>query len=159
MSKSRNLADLLDASGNVNKTALPEASILQVIQNSSSSSASTSSTAYSDVTNLTVTVTPSSTSSKILIHVSGYASYNLVSGVNVNYTHKLARGSSSLNTRILSAQSGAGGLQAKGSLSFTYLDAPASTSAQTYKIEHKISNSSSTGTTSNARIVVMEVAG
>ena len=133
--------------------------ILQVVQNTTVGSSSTTSTTAVDVTNLTVTITPSSTSSKILILASARGAYTLVAATNVTFTQTLVRTSTTLVTRGLTVASGSGGLQATGSLAVQYVDSPATTSATTYKIQHYVSSGSSTGTTDEGWIIAMEIAG
>ena len=83
----------------------------------------------------------------------------LVAGTNVSYTHQVLRDSTSLGERRIAAASGSGGLQARGSFSFTILDTPSSTATLVYKAQHKISSSSSTAQASDTSIVLMEVSG
>lgn len=133
--------------------------ILQVVQNSTVGSSSTTSTTAVDVTNLTVTITPSSTSSKILILSSARCAYTLVAATNVTMTQTLVRTATTLVTRGLAAGSGGGGLQATASLAIQYVDSPATTSATTYKIQHNVSSVLSTGTTDEGWIIAMEISG
>ena len=89
----------------------------------------------------------------------------MVASVNQAYTQRLIRtvgGTDTiLNTRNLSAQSGAGGLQVFASTAFSELDSPSTTSEVTYKIEHKVNNSGSSGQagSSGNYIIVMEIQG
>ena len=66
--------------------------ILQVVQTSKTDDFSTTSTSYTDVTGFSATITPSSTSSKVLVMVSSNTS---TSGGN-NAMMKLVRGSTCL---------------------------------------------------------------
>jgi hypothetical protein len=164
---------LVDASGNAKlstastkilnssgRTILNQTgSILQIVQNSTVGNSSTTSTTAVDVTNLTVTITPESTSSKILILSSARCQYGLVAATNVTMTQRLVRTSTTLVTRVLAVGSGSGGLQATGSLAIQYVDSPATTSATTYKIQHLVSTASSTGTTDEGWIIAMEISG
>jgi len=133
--------------------------ILQVVQNTSTGASSTTSTTFVDVTNFTVSITPSSTSSKILIIASSRLINTLVAATNVQYYQALLRGATSLMERYMGAESAAGGLQALDSLSVCYLDSPATTSATTYKIQHRVSIGTSTGSCSEGYIIAMEIAG
>jgi hypothetical protein len=132
--------------------------ILQVLQNSTVGGSSTTSTSYVDITNGTVTITPSSASSKILVIASGNSFSTLVGGVNVIGYVQLVRTSTSIQEQTFSAQSGSGGLQGYFPTSFCVLDSPATTSAVTYKLQQRVSTGSSTLTTTNYRIIVQEVA-
>ena len=108
--------------------------ILQVIQSTYSTTVTTTSTSFQD-TNLSVTITPSLTSSKILIY--GFINDCVKTNTNANTSlaFQIVRGSSQI-----SYVSSGGGYTASASYlvfpqSMGYLDSPASTSAQTYKIQ------------------------
>lgn len=148
---------LLNSSGRtmLNQTG----AILQVVQNSTVGNSSTTSTTAVDITNFTVTITPSSTSSKILILASARLTNSLVAATNVIYHQTLVRTSTTLVSRHLAAESGSGGLQAKGSLAISYLDSPSTTSATTYKIQHYSSSASSTVICDEGWIIAMEISG
>jgi hypothetical protein len=131
-------ADL--ASGAITAGALPNGSILQVVSTTKSDTFSTSSTDFVDVTGLSVSITPSSTSNKILVLV------NLTGDGTAGDTravYRLVRGSTVI------AQGDAAGSRPRGfggiyhpsdtntveSISAVHLDSPASTSEQTYKVQ------------------------
>lgn len=132
--------------------------ILQVLTNSTIGDSSTTSTSYVDMTNATVTITPSSASSKILVIASGNMFASIVSGVNVIAYSRLLRNSTALQEQLGSAQSGSGGLQGYFPTSFCWLDSPATTSAVTYKLQQRVNNASSTMNASQFKIIVQEVA-
>jgi hypothetical protein len=138
---------------------MPAGSVLQVLQNSTVGGSSTSSTSYVDMTNGTVTITPSSASSNILVIASGNSFATLVGGVNVIGYVQLVRTSTSIQERLFSAESGSGGLQGNFPTSFCVLDSPATTSAVTYKLQQRVSTGSSSAITSGYRIIVQEIAG
>jgi len=133
--------------------------ILQIVGSTTVGSLSSTSTSYVDTTNATVTITPSSASSKILVMVSGYMLQGLVASTNINMFAQVLRGATVLQDTIGYAQSSAGGLQASTPFSFIYLDSPATTSATTYKIQQKSSTASTTLATSGVWIIVQEIAG
>jgi hypothetical protein len=56
--------------------------------------------------------------------------------------------------------SGAGGVDAGiiGAISYSYMDAPATASAVTYKLQQKVSTASSTLTSTNIWLIAMEIA-
>jgi hypothetical protein len=60
-------ADAVVTNGVIVSSALPAGSILQVVSTTKSDTFSTSSTSYTDVTGLSASITPRSTSSKILV--------------------------------------------------------------------------------------------
>jgi hypothetical protein len=138
---------------------MPAGSVLQVLQNSTVGGSSTTSTSYVDMTNGTVTITPSSASSNILVMATGNTFPSLVGGVNVLGYVQLVRTATSLQEQICSTQNASGGLQSYFPTSFCVLDSPATTSAVTYKLQHRVSTASSTITTINYRIIVQEIAG
>jgi hypothetical protein len=121
------------------------------------STVSTTSTSYVDITSITASITPISASNKIMVIYSSDALYTLVSATNVDYFHQVLRDSTSISQRLLTSASASGGLQARGSMSITILDSPNTTSSVTYKAQHKVSSGSSTGSTADTSIVLMEV--
>jgi hypothetical protein len=142
------------------KSVLPSGSVLQVVQNSIAlGSVSTTSTSFVDLTNATATITPSNTANKILVLWMSAAGNGLVGGTNVKYTHQILRDATSLAQTQLSAESGSGGLQSTQTISFSILDAPNTTSAVTYKIQHSVTSASSTGFVSNGFLTLLEIAG
>ena len=115
-----------------NKTA---GTVLQVIQAQTSTQVTTTSGSWSDTT-LTATITPSSSSSKILIFVSqnglGKDAGNGGSAVNL----KLLRASTDLIVFANGiAYTGVSNILYTSSASVNYLDSPATTSATTYKTQ------------------------
>jgi hypothetical protein len=126
-----------------NITSLPTGvggKVLQVV-NATYNTETTSSTNTFVDTGLTASITPSSTSNKILITV-------VVAGVgkdssNTYLTIKLLRGS----TDLIRLDEGAGytadsGSNRIGAVSGTYLDSPSTTSATTYKCQFKSNQNS-----------------
>jgi len=128
--------------------SLPAGSILQVVSTTKTDTFSTSSYAFTDVTGLSVNITPSSDSSKILILV------NLNGDGTASYTravYRLLRGSTAiaLGDTAGSRPRGFGGIyrpsdaNTPGTISVSYLDSPASTSQQTYKVQVSEGNNTS----------------
>ena len=117
--------------------------ILQVVSTNMNTTFTYTGTTYSDVTGLSLSITPSSTSNKILVH------YDTVSSTNGSYKYflKVVRLISSTTTDLgLPAAAGSRKLAQIGSHgwntnsvdlvgSFTYLDSPNTTSAITYKVQ------------------------
>ena len=135
-------------------------SVLQVVKNSSTvASQNTSSTSYGDMTNATVSITPQSSSNKILVLWTDLGFQQLVSSANLNYYQQLVRDTTALAAKYISAQSGSGGLQMRGMISFAYLDSPNTTSSTTYKIQHKVDNasSSSSGGGTDPHLIAIEI--
>lgn len=113
--------------------------VLQVVSTNKSDTFSVTSGSYTDVTGLSVSITPSATSSQILV----FASINGSQDVGVNDSSlQLVRGS----TAIAIGDASSSRIQAStmfqayfaGSSDFagiTFLDSPATTAATTYKIQ------------------------
>jgi hypothetical protein len=116
-----------------NKTA---GTVLQVVSATYSTITSTSTTTYAD-SGLTVSITPSSASNKILVLVS----INGVSkGTDCCLNARLNRDSTSIsNITGLAAYTGSA-VTASGSAAFNYLDSPSSTSSIEYKLQIASSN-------------------
>ena len=131
--------------------------LLQIIQVVKSSEGSTTSTSYVS-TGLELQITPSATSSKILVMANNPSYLN--SG-NTWYYNTLYRGSTNLSGNDTLAGSRNNGNTIGCSLVCNYLDSPNSTSQQTYKLMHKVSNSGTTGYTAinnwNATMIAMEI--
>lgn len=118
--------------------------INQVINSTFSTTVFTSSSTFSDL-GLSGSITPTSTSSKILVtvHIQGV-------GKQTNNTageFKLLRGSTDIHPiNALVGSTGSTAENYTGSVSTTYLDSPSSTSALTYKIQYRsTANSSAVG--------------
>ena len=113
--------------------------ILQVVSITKTDTFSTTSS-YADVTGLSVTITPSSTSSKILVHYDVFGSNSgtelvgvrilRVGAANPLYVGDTA-GSRKVGAKFHRDNSGAYG----GNMNGTFLDSPSSTSAETYKVQ------------------------
>jgi hypothetical protein len=115
--------------------------ILQVISASKTDTFTTASTSYVDVTGLTVTITPRSTSSKILVLSDIFISNNGVSGARHTFA-QIVRDSTaisvgtSVGSRVpVSAAFFSVDARLHSSASTIFLDAPASTSALVYKVQ------------------------
>jgi len=117
--------------------------LLQVVSTNMNTTFTYTGTTYSDVTGLSLSITPSATSSKILV------SYDTVSATTGSYKYflKVVRLISSTTTQLgLPATAGSRILGQIGQHgwntvapdmngSFTYLDSPSTTSAITYKVQ------------------------
>lgn len=151
-----------DGSGSVTLgTAFPAVGkIGQVVQVVKTNTFSTTSTSYVDITGLSLSITPSSTSSKVLINVSG------VGGNDSSHTRvslKLLEDSTNLVEHAVGLASDS---QLAG-FAINYLSSPSTTSSLTYKLQLRQDNAGSGSTInrslsdSNAKgittITVMEV--
>jgi hypothetical protein len=115
----------------VTSAGLPSGSVLQVVQNTEEGTqTSTNSTSFVDA-NLSCSITPSSTSNKILVHVtfqqktSSGGDYGLF-GLKRNSTD--VKGTSFFGTQQNDDWE---------TVSFQYLDSPSTTSSVTYKLRYK----------------------
>jgi hypothetical protein len=117
---------------------IPTGSVLQVLQTSKTDTFSSSSASWVDVTGLSVTITPSSSSNKILVTgvmVLGQDAGNL-------WGARLLRNGTLINAGDASGSIGRGlmnagstGIHSENPVAFTFLDSPATTSACTYKLQ------------------------
>ena len=123
-------------------SAMPAGSVLQVVQGSTSVQVQTFSTSFID-TGVSLSITPTSASSKILVIVSqqvtqrsnGTGAYYVTAGL------KLLRNSTDLFTNnaaaVLRSYVDNGTAAAGGLMSVTYLDSPNTTSSTTYKTQFR----------------------
>jgi hypothetical protein len=136
-------------------------SVLQVIQTENSTQVDTTSSTYVS-TGLTATITPSATSSKILVcaQVNGvYKDGSNQEGVGI----RLKRGSSEIKVLAIRAAGDSSDIQSVGTVGADILDSPNTTSATTYSIDMKATGNAANayvqvyGVTSS--ITLMEIAG
>ena len=125
--------------GDLAWTAVATGKVLQVVQGTYATATTNATTSYAD-TGLTATITPSATTSKVLAVVtqSGVAAFDVGGAAiaTVGLDIELLRGVSTLITPI---QSGYALLDRQSAqCGFSYLDAPNSTSALTYKTRFKL---------------------
>ena len=108
---------------------LPSGSVLQVVNSSTTTEVSTTGTSFVD-SGVTATITPSSTSSKILVL---FTQHQYMSSANGESRIKLLRGSTDLLTTGYMLYSSHTYIMAQGT--HHYLDSPSTTSATTYKVQ------------------------
>jgi hypothetical protein len=125
--------------GGVATSGLPAGSVLQVKFLSFEDLLTTTSTSYADISNFSLSITPSSASNKILVNVQ---LANAHSGPNT-ILYRLIRGSTTLseNPNIGSADSFINHFSADSGFYHTvrpFLDSPATTSAITYKLQYRV---------------------
>jgi hypothetical protein len=147
-------------------TALPAGvggKVLQVVSSVNGTGQSNTSTTYAD-TGLTATITPSSTSSKILITFvhNGVLKRNVASSLGVNIG--LFRGSTQLDTVSVEAGwTNTTDWNDIGAVGATYLDSPSTTSATVYKTQFRCQNVTGEVNINSANagsyITLMEIAG
>ena len=137
----------------VAKSQLPAGSVLQVLSSSlTSTQAITGSSAWTDITSLSVSITPTSSNSKFLIIASVH-----VDGTN-NVWFRFMRDSTAIGigdtagstSRVTFGNGFLGSYTGNAnqvlSLSNSYLDSPATTSAITYKVQGYTDNGAGSGT-------------
>lgn len=112
--------------------------ILQVVQTAKTDTFTSSSSSFTDITGLSVTITPSSTSSKVYVIVDTNTS--TASGNNAGI--KLLRGSTAIavgdsagSRPQASSQARVNDTNAALNHSINFLDSPNTTSATTYKVQ------------------------
>jgi hypothetical protein len=130
-------------------SALPAGSVLQVVSATKTDGFTTTSTSYVNITGMSVTITPKSATSKILIIANGM----LAGPSGVTAFAQLVRGSTAIG---LFGDTSVGTYyaaywnpftpdtdRAYANVVFNYLDSPATTSATTYKLQLYSSNGTS----------------
>jgi hypothetical protein len=122
--------------------ALPAGSVLQVVNATYATQVSAATNTFV-TTNLTATITPRSTSSKILVlaHVAGIYK---TSGAALSVSLRLYRGASSIVGFEAIGGFNSAGAGSSGTSSTTYLDSPATTSATTYTVYFNSSSNAAT---------------
>jgi len=133
------VASQLTGTQTIPRGTLPTGSVLQVVSTTITSFFSTTSTSFTDITGLSVSITPTSSSSKILVLVTGSVSSALSSAIS---QYNLVRTSTSIyigDARGSSTRSSAAGASVSAdkaiSIAINFLDSPATTSATTYKLQ------------------------
>ena len=122
----------------VTTNTMPTGSVLQVVSATKTDTASTGSSTFADITGLSVSITPSSASNKILI----------IASINLSWANGVSKGGARLmrdSTAIAVADAAGSRLRTTGATyaqienytpftcSSNHLDSPSSTSALTYK--------------------------
>jgi hypothetical protein len=166
-----NDADRLEVYTNAWK---PVGGVLQVVSTTKTDTFSTSSTSYVDITGLSVSITPVSVGSKILVMASLYGDTS-VGNIGmiqlVRNSTAVAIGDASSNR--VRATTGVGTFEANrpNSGSVQFLDSPATTSATTYKLQMRTAsgtvylnrssadNDDSAHPRASSTITLMEIAG
>jgi len=124
------------------QTAAGGGKVLQVVSGSTSTGVQSTSSTFAD-TGLTATITPSATSSKILVlaNINGIARHTADAGMGL----RLVRGSSDILTFADKALKVGGTNYIYGEgVGCNYLDSPSTTSATTYKVTYN--NDAAVGT-------------
>jgi len=136
--------------------------VLQVVAQTGSFSGTISSLdTYVDLTNGTLTITPTSATSKILVTAGIYGTHQ---GEDINSRLRVTRDGTEL--KVCSAYGGnGGGNRTWAAFGLYFLDSPASTSQLTYKAQMSLTNSGGIGysnliiDTSSGGFTLLEIAG
>lgn len=136
---------VLTVSGGVPTWATPAGGgkVLQVVSSTTTTQTTLATTTLTD-TGITATITPTSSSSKILIIMSIAVKYDMGSVNDMQSKGKVLRGATTIadygNEFYSGKQSSSGGFMRADSNHFSYLDSPATTSATTYKLQSASEN-------------------
>jgi hypothetical protein len=142
--------------------------VIQVVSTAKTTPFTTTSTSFTDVTGLSVSITPASASNKILIFVNFVSSNGI--GSRLQYFN-LVRGATNIAQPTTIGSSFAQYNNSPDDLdnvAFHFLDSPSTTSSTTYKIQTKTNNSDNTITVGDrnssdldsvSTITVMEIKG
>jgi hypothetical protein len=141
------MALILSGDTGVPASGMPTGSVIQTVNAAYSTQTSTSSSSYTD-TGLTASITPTSSSSKILVIVSVNGVYK--NGSNASIGLNVMRDATQITQIAINGLSYTGDTSAsQTSGSINYLDSPATTSATTYKVQFKNGASSGSSVTIN----------
>jgi hypothetical protein len=154
--------------GTIAAAALPAGSVIQVVNGTYATQVSSSTSTYI-TTGLTASITPRSTSSKILVFANVVGIQKTTGNINSSVGLRLYRGASSIiGFEDLAGYTGTNVDNSTGSCSTTYLDSPATTSSTTYTVYFasvnssasvRVQNYSSTQANATSTITLMEIQG
>ena len=120
--------------------------VLQVVQGTTTTQATNSTTTFAD-TGLTVSITPSAATSKVLVLVA-LAAYGEQSSTFADGKFRLMRGATEIaqsgRLNLYASGSGATYVAVSSTQPLTYLDSPSTTSATTYKMQFAAFNAGPT---------------
>ena len=133
--------------------------VLQVVYGSSATQTTNSSSTYADTT-LSASITPSATSSKVLVIVNQNGCFKDTNNTWQNL--KLLRGSTDIITfGAYGGYTASTGDIGFGSVATSYLDSPATTSATTYKTQQASNNNNAKvgcqAASATSTIILMEI--
>jgi hypothetical protein len=118
------------------KWAAPTSKVVQIVTATTNTQVTNATTTHADTT-LTATITPTSASNKVLIFVSQNG-LGKTGGTSLAYDLRLLRGATNIAFPVYQGGIATGVADVyTNSASFAYLDAPATTSATTYKTQIK----------------------
>lgn len=134
--------------------------IIQVVQQIGTASLNTTSTSFVNYSPSNISITPSSTSSKILVMMECSAD-SFDAGDNASLSVKIYRDGSALSNQKTDRAyvNGGTGVLSRGSATINYLDSPSTTSSVTYQLYFKRDQGSYQTIIENASITLMEIGG
>ena len=155
----------------VTSAGLPSGTVLQVVQGTPpTSNYSQTSTTFADATGFTASITPQSSSSKILVMFTGRIDNYSGNNVNTRGHIALLRGTTIIHKQFVGVyigDTGAANRNAYDSINLSSLDSPATTSQVTYKIQIASETTSNTtriegspsSSSTYSSFTLMEIAG
>lgn len=158
---------VLTVSGGVPTWATPAGGggkVLQVVQGTTTTMTTIATKTFTD-TGITATITPSATTSKILVLVSASLQGRQTAN-NFAIGAKLLRGSTAIQdwsdyNYLAATMTGTTFCMAQASVSMSYLDSPSTTSATTYKVQGACDSTSNTAywqiNSGPSQIILMEI--
>jgi hypothetical protein len=138
--------------------------VLQVVQSVHSTQVNQGSTSYT-ATGLSGSITPSSTSNKILVSVQQYFTFRVTTSSERQAAFKLLKGSTDLDEYFyaLVGQQGSADFRIPCISTYSHLDSPSTTSAITYSTQFKLNGTSADLYAQNdgspSTITLMEIGG
>lgn len=122
----------------------------QVITVSTTTNTAITATSYTDVTNLTATITPTSATSTILVLVQVQVLASRSTNDTIRCDFNIVRGATQIYEvfgamGIKAGTSAGGNIAAFGSPTLVYVDSPATTSSTAYKVQGKVSTNTNSG--------------
>ena len=150
------------ANGGTGATSFTAGKVLQAVYATTNTQVSSNVNTFSD-TGLTATITPSATSSKVLVIVNQNGLYK--QGADIRMQGRLLRGSTNLGNFIgdETLRTSSDASFDMGGTGFSYLDSPSTTSATVYKTQFRNVDNTNTIEVQNgssvSSITLLEVAG
>ena len=125
--------------------------VKQIVTSQSTSTQTLSSTTFTDLTGASVTITPTSASSSIIIFLSCYPKIYRNTNDLIRLDAKLFRGATELEewegvARILAGTAANAYIDTGSNVGFNYVDSPNSTSALTYKFQVALNTTANSAT-------------
>ena len=143
---------------------LPAGSVLQVVQVNGSTTTATTSGSFQDI--LSASITPSSSSSKVLVLFDGMVQvYGNNQATTVNAELAIFRGATEVSPGVNSVSIETGGQSSQEyfigfPIAKNYLDSPSTTSSTTYTVKQRVTSADGrVGVFGDHNITLMEIAG